>query len=78
MEKEMATQSSTLAWKIPWTEDPGRPQPIQSQRVRQDQPTEHTRTHAKEKQTNKRTGHRRNQFLKRKYMYTFHLQTFLY
>ena len=24
LEKEMATQSSTLAWKIPWTEEPGR------------------------------------------------------
>ena len=24
MEKEMATQSSTLAWKIPWTEEPDR------------------------------------------------------
>ena len=23
LEKEMATHSSTLAWKIPWTEDPG-------------------------------------------------------
>ena len=26
LEKEMATQSSTLAWKIPWMEEPGRPQ----------------------------------------------------
>ena len=24
LEKEMATHSSTLAWKIPWTEQPGR------------------------------------------------------
>ena len=24
LEKEMATDSSTLAWKIPWTEEPGR------------------------------------------------------
>ena len=24
LEKEMATHSSTLAWKIPWTEKPGR------------------------------------------------------
>ena len=24
MEKEMATHSSTLAWRIPWTEEPGR------------------------------------------------------
>ena len=28
LEKEMATQSSTLAWKIPWTEEPGRLQSI--------------------------------------------------
>ena len=26
LEKEMATHSSTLAWKIPWREEPGRPQ----------------------------------------------------
>ena len=26
MEKEMVTHSSTLAWKIPWAEEPGRPQ----------------------------------------------------
>ena len=25
LEKEMATHSSSLAWKIPWTEQPGRP-----------------------------------------------------
>ena len=33
-EKEMATHSSTLAWKIPWTEEPGRLQSMESQRVR--------------------------------------------
>ena len=33
LEKEMATHSSTLAWKIPWTEEPGRLQSIGSQRV---------------------------------------------
>ena len=27
LEKEMATHSSTLAWKIPWMEEPGRLQP---------------------------------------------------
>ena len=27
-EKEMATHSSVLAWRIPWTEEPGRLQPI--------------------------------------------------
>ena len=36
LEKEMAPHSSTLAWKIPWTEDPGRPQFMGSQRVRHD------------------------------------------
>ena len=36
LEKAMATPSSTLAWKIPWTEDPGRLQSMESQRVGQD------------------------------------------
>ena len=36
LEKEMATHSSILAWKIPWTEDPGRLQSTGSQRVRHD------------------------------------------
>ena len=36
LEKEMATHSSTLAWKIPWTEEPGRLQSIELQRVRHD------------------------------------------
>ena len=31
LEKKMATHSSILAWKIPWTEDPGRLQSIGSQ-----------------------------------------------
>ena len=34
LEKEMATNSSTLAWKIPWTEEPGRLQSMGLQRVR--------------------------------------------
>ena len=33
LEKEMATHSSILAWRIPWTEEPGRLQSIGSQRV---------------------------------------------
>ena len=33
MEKEMATHSSTLAWKIPWMEEPGRLQSMGLQRV---------------------------------------------
>ena len=36
LEKEMATHSSTLAWKIPWTEEPGRLQSVWSQRVGHD------------------------------------------
>ena len=36
LEKEMATRSSILAWKIPWTEEPGRLQSMGSQRVRHD------------------------------------------
>ena len=36
LEKEMAPHSSTLAWKIPWTEEPGRLQSMGSQRVRYD------------------------------------------
>ena len=35
LEKEMATHSSILAWKIPWMEGPGRLQSMGSQRVRQ-------------------------------------------
>ena len=33
LEKEMATHFSTLAWKIPWVEEPGRLQSMGSQRV---------------------------------------------
>jgi len=35
-EKEMATYSSILAWKIPWTEEPGRLQSVGLQKVTQD------------------------------------------
>ena len=34
LEKEMATHSSILAWRIPWTEEPGRLQSMASKRVR--------------------------------------------
>ena len=34
LEKEMATHSSTLAWKIPWMEEPGRLQSVGLQRLR--------------------------------------------
>jgi len=33
LEKEMATHSSTLAWKIPWMDEPGRLQSMGSQRI---------------------------------------------
>ena len=36
LEKEMATHSSSLAWKIPWTEDAGRLQSMPLQRVGHD------------------------------------------
>ena len=36
LEKEMATNSSTLAWKIPWTKEPGRLQSMELQRVGHD------------------------------------------
>ena len=36
LEKEMATHSSILAWRIPWWEEPGRLQSMDLQRVRHD------------------------------------------
>ena len=36
LEMEMATHSSTLAWRIPWREDPGRLQSMGSQKVGHD------------------------------------------
>ena len=36
LEKKMATHSRILAWKIPWTEEPGDLQSIMLQRVRHD------------------------------------------
>ena len=36
LEKGMATHSSILAWRIPWTEEPGGLQSMGSQRVRYD------------------------------------------
>ena len=42
LEEDMATHSSTLTWRVPWTEEPGGPQSMESQRVRYDL----SRTHA--------------------------------
>ena len=39
LEKEMATHSSLLAWRIPWTREPGGLQSIWLQRVRHDRAT---------------------------------------
>ena len=36
LEKEMVTHSSILAWKIPWTEEPGKLQSMELQRVGHD------------------------------------------
>ena len=36
LEKELATHSSTLTWKLPWMEEPGRLQSVGLQRVRHD------------------------------------------
>ena len=36
LEKEMATHSSTLAWRIPWREEPGRLQSMGSQSIEHD------------------------------------------
>ena len=41
LEEEMATHLSILAWKIPWTEEPGGLRSIGLQRVRHDLVTEH-------------------------------------
>ena len=41
----MATHSSTLAWKIPWTEEPERLQSLELQRARHDLATEYAHMH---------------------------------
>ena len=45
MEKEMATHSSILAWRNPWTEEPGGLQSMGSQRDGHDWSTKHAHTH---------------------------------
>ena len=44
LEDSMATHSSILAWRIPWTEEPGELQPMESHRVGQALVTEHGHT----------------------------------
>ena len=46
LEKEMATHSSILAWRIPWIEEPGRPQSMGSQsQIRLSDTHTHTHTY---------------------------------
>ena len=42
LEKEMTTHSSILAWRIPWTEEPGKLQSMGSQRIRHEWATKHS------------------------------------
>ena len=42
LEKGMATHCCILAWRIPWTEEPGKLQSMGSQRVRQNRAVKHT------------------------------------
>ena len=44
LEEEMATHSSVLAWRIPWTEEPGGLQSMGSQRIEHDS-TKHDASH---------------------------------
>ena len=45
LEEVMATHSSILAWRIPWTEEPGRLQSMGSQRVGHNRVTKHSKTY---------------------------------
>ena len=42
LQKGMATHSGILVWRIPWTEEPGRPQSLGLQRVGHDRATNNT------------------------------------
>ena len=44
LKEEMVNHSGILAWKIQWTEDPGEPQSMGSQRVEHNPVTEHAHT----------------------------------
>ena len=52
----MATQSSTLAWKIPWMEEPGGLQSMGSQRVGHDLATEQEQTDLSSKRIKRKVG----------------------
>ena len=55
LKEGMAIHSSVLAWRIPWTEEPGRLQSIGSQRVGNDWAIEHTHTKGALCQTHQKT-----------------------
>ena len=61
LEEGMASHSSILAWRIPWTEEPGGLQSTGSQRVRHDWATQHSTardfTHAYSESGNKQKNH---------------------
>ena len=50
LEEGMATHSSVLAWKVPWTEEPGRPESVGSRRVRHEW-SDYARTHTHSKES---------------------------
>ena len=54
LEKEMTTHSSILAWKIPWTVEPGRLQSKGSQRVGPDRATSLSLSRTTEEETDKK------------------------
>ena len=60
VEESMATQSSILAWIIPWTEEPGRLQFVGLQRARHNWATEHTHTGTQHTHTQTHTIHTHN------------------
>ena len=43
LEESMATHSSILAWRIPWTEEPGRLQPMGLKKLNMTEATQHAR-----------------------------------
>ena len=47
LEKEMATHSNTLAWRIPWTEEPGGLWSMRSRAVEHSRAPEHTHSRLK-------------------------------
>ena len=51
LEEGMATHCSLLAWRIPWTEEPGRLQSVRWQRVRRDWATKHSSTELEKRPT---------------------------